>query len=291
MSFRKILVPVERPKSAGPALRYALGLARELDAHVEVFNPQIDPAMILPPVFDGLSGLAFSPDLLIQAQKNADEIHGEIKALIEAELVAAGCSDMPRGRQPGFSISLETAMGPPERLVARRGRLADVTVIARPPKGGRGEGDCLSGALWSSARPVILVPGAEDEFAAPGRKPERIIVAWNGSAEAARAVSAALPLLEQAATVELLVIDDVVDRDAVERARDYLLAHRIAVDVKSVASDGQTLAKVLIDQVVEREADMIVMGAYTHSRLREYLLGGLTQQVMDGAPVPVLLAH
>ncbi len=291
MSFKKILVPVERPKSARPALRYALGLASELNAHVEVFHPELDPAMILPPVFDGLSGMAFAPDLLAQAQKSADDLHAEIKAMIEAELADLGFSAVPRGVQAAFSVSFETAIGAPERLVARRGRLADVTVVARPPQGSRGESDCLAGALWASARPVILLPGAGDAFNVTGKRPERIVVAWNGSAEAARAVAAALPMLVQALSVELLTIDEVVDREALGRARDYLSTHGIEVTAKNVASNGDGLAKVLLDQVIQREADMVVMGAYTHSRLREYLLGGLTQQVIDAAPVPVLLAH
>jgi nucleotide-binding universal stress UspA family protein len=279
MSFRKLLVPVERPKTARTALRYALELARELDAHVEVFHPQLDPALVLP------------PELLTQAQRSADELHAEIKAMIEGELASLGCSDIARGHKAGFSISFETAIGSPERLAARRGRIADVTIVARAPHGSRGESDCLAGALWASARPVILVPGTGDSFTATGKRPERIVVAWNGSAEASRAVAAALPMLVQAVAVEILTIDNAVDREALDRVRDYFLTHGIQVTTKSVASNGETLAKVLIDRVVEREADMIVMGAYTHSRLREYLLGGLTQQVMDGAPVPVLLAH
>lgn len=292
MSFKTILVPVERPKTARPALRHALELARETGAHVEVFHPQIDPALLMPPVFDGLSGVAFAPELIAQAQKAADELKGEVKAMIDEVLSEIGASDVPRGRHRGFSLSFGTMVGAPERLVGRRARLADVSVIARTPSAvSRGETDSLSGALWASGRPVLLVPGIENGAAAPGRKPSRIVLAWNGSLEATRALTAAMPLLVDARQVDVVTFDGAVDQQGLDDVEAYLTAHGVVVRTADVPTEGYLLSKALFDRVIEREADLIVMGAYTHSRVREYLLGGLTQEILDGAPVPVLLAH
>lgn len=292
MSFKTLLVPVERPKTARPALRHAIGLARDLDAHIEVFQPEVDPALVLPPVFDGLSGVAFAPDLIAQAQAAAAETRAEVKAMIEAVLVEAGASDIPRARQPGFSLSFECAVGATERMVGRRGRLADLIVIARTPLAvSRGEADSLSGALWSSTRPVLLVPGTEDGYTPAAHRPSKIVVAWNGSAESARALAGALPFLVQAETVDVVTFDHAVDSHGMARVRAYLASHGVNARTDDIASEGYLLSKVLFDRVIERGADLIVMGAYTHSRVREYLLGGLTQEIIDGAPVPVLLAH
>ncbi|MFA5122663.1 universal stress protein [Zavarzinia sp.] len=292
MSYKSILVPVERPKTARPALRYAIGLARDLNAHVEVFHPQLDPALILPPVFDGLSGVAFAPELIAQAQKVAEDLKAEVKAMVEEVLVDLGCSDVPRGRKAGFSLSFDSMIGATERLIAARGRVADVTVIARTPASvGRGEADSLAGALWSSARPVLMVPGLDEGADAAGKRPSRIVLAWNGSIEAARALAAALPLLVQAVSVDVLTFDKAVDGAELGRVIAYLATHGVEARSANIETQGYLLSKALFDRVIEHEADLIVMGAYTHSRVREYLIGGLTQEILDGAPVPVLLAH
>ncbi|MCW0181162.1 universal stress protein [Zavarzinia sp.] len=292
MSFRTILVPVERPKTARPALRHAIEFAREADAHVELFHPQIDPALLMPPVFDGLSGIAFAPELIASAQQAADELKGEIKSMMGEVLAELGCADIPRGRQRGFSLSFGTMVGAPERLVGRRARLADVAVIARTPASvSRGETDSLNGALWSSGRPVLFVPGIGKGDAAPGRKPSRILVAWNGSLEATRALTAAMPLLVDARQVDVVTFDKAVDQDGLDDVAAYLAAHGVSARTADIATEGYLLSKALFDRVLELDADLIVMGAYTHSRVREYLLGGLTQEILEGAPVPVLLAH
>ncbi|PWR25521.1 universal stress protein [Zavarzinia aquatilis] len=292
MSFKTILVPVERPKTARPALRHAIEFAREANAHVEVFHPQMDPALLMPPVFDGLSGIAFAPELIDQAQKAADALKGEIKAMIGEVLDELGCGDIPRGRQRGFSLSFGTMVGAPERLVGRRARLNDVAVIARTPSSvSRGETDSLNGALWSSGRPVLLVPGIENGDPVPGHKPARILLAWNGSLEATRALTAAMPLLVDARQVDVVTFDHAVDQDGLDDVAAYLAGHGVVVRTANVPTEGYLLSKALFDRVLELGSDLVVMGAYTHSRVREYLLGGLTQEILDGAPVPVLLAH
>lgn len=291
MSFKTILVPVERPKTARPALRHALGLAREMDAHVDVFHPQVDPALVLPPVFDGLSGVAFAPELISQAQQAGEELKADIRAMIEECLAETGMADVARERKAGLSVTFSTMIGAPERLVGARGRLADVTLIARTPAAvSRGESDSLAGALWASGHPVLMVPGLE-ETAAPATAPKRVVVAWNASLEATRALTAAMPVLKTAETVDIVTFDGKVDRDGLAAVAAYLGSHGVEARTADIATEGYLLSKALFDRVIQREADLIVMGAYTHSRLREYLLGGLTQEILDGAPVPVLLAH
>ena len=113
MSFKTILVPVERPKTARPALRHALGLAREMDAHVDVFHPQVDPALVLPPVFDGLSGVAFAPELISQAQQAGEELKADIRAMIEECLAETGMADVARERKAGLSVTFSTMIGAP----------------------------------------------------------------------------------------------------------------------------------------------------------------------------------
>ena len=164
-------------------------------------------------------------------------------------------------------------------------------MIARTPAAvSRGEADSLSGALWSSGHPVMMVPGIEDTPVA-ATAPKRIVVAWNGSLEATRALSAALPVLKQAEAVDVVTFDHAVDAAGLARVAAYLAGHGVDARTSDVATEGYLLSKALFDRVIERGGDLIVMGAYTHSRVREYLLGGLTQEILDGAPVPVLFAH
>jgi nucleotide-binding universal stress UspA family protein len=183
-----------------------------------------------------------------------------------------------------------------EREISRQGRFADLIVLGRP--GAAAENltttffsTALDAALFGTPRPALIVPPVLD-----GPLPFRdrpVAVAWNGSLEADRAVGAALPILRAASRVVVVIGEE--SRAAGENSADglktYLGRHGIDVTIVTSKVDAASAGPYILEQAREIGAGLLVMGAYTHSRLREFVLGGVTKHVCEHAPLPVLMAH
>ena len=146
--------------------------------------------------------------------------------------------------------------------------------------------------ILSCSRPVLVVPYA-------GRRPDRLgdnaLVAWNGSREAGRAVQEALPLMSASSVVTVLLVDPEEDAD-IDLAEDlvaHLERHGLHARTQVIRHDLGTIAvsDTILTQVAELDADLLVMGAYSHSRFREIILGGVTREILRDMNLPVLMAH
>jgi len=179
-------------------------------------------------------------------------------------------------------------VGQEEEVVAWRGRLSDLVIVGRPTEGlEAGTLLTLNAALMESGKPLLLAPPT-----APASIGRRIAVAWNGSAEAGRAVAFALPLLQRAESVTILTLTEdsrTVSAPAGELAA-YLAWHGITAQAQVIHA-GSNAGSVLLEQCTALNADLLVMGAYTHSRLRQLILGGVTRHVLGHAQLPCLLCH
>ena len=168
---------------------------------------------------------------------------------------------------------------------------ADLVVIARPESPGQAAGPGLAESLvLSSGRPIILFPPRGTVS-----RVRRILVAWNATRESIRAVADALPLLARAEAVEVLVADH--QRQAghgqepgADIAR-HLARHGAHVEVRRLSSGGKDVGHLLLSQAAAFGADLLVMGAYGHSHLREWMFGGVTRTVLYGAGLPVLMSR
>jgi nucleotide-binding universal stress UspA family protein len=170
--------------------------------------------------------------------------------------------------------------------IERRGRLADVIVMPHPALVEGDETPSIDAALFGTGRPVFLVP-AETKTGF-GKK---VAIAWDASREGAAAVSAALPLLQQAESVIIVTAresDDVVEPSALAR---YLKGHGVEANTWAFTPGSSSIAKELLAQAEQAGADCLVMGAYGHSRLRERILGGATEGVLIHARIPVFMKH
>ncbi|MCJ2044483.1 universal stress protein [Methylobacterium sp. J-078] len=173
---------------------------------------------------------------------------------------------------------------------AAKARLHDLTILDAEERTVDLDRDLIEASLFNSGRPVIVVPAGHNAFA--GR---RIVVAWDGGAHAARAVNDALPFLLAADAVEII---SVVGEKELPRSvagaelAPHLARHGIAVTVDDlpVRPDGD-VAETLRDAAIRYRADMMVMGAYRHGPIRQWLFGGLTQSLMTACPIPLFLAH
>lgn len=167
-------------------------------------------------------------------------------------------------------------------------RVSDVAVVDADPSVLTVDGGLLRAVLFESGRPTIVVPHGWKDFSA-----DRVIIAWDGSAAASRAVASAMPFLKAAS--EVVVVSYVDDKDLSSSAAGADLAvalsrHGVNVSSKDLPAGGD-VAKSLFEQAGLFRADMIVMGAFVRSPLREWLFGGVTQAVLGSSPVPVLMAR
>lgn len=193
--------------------------------------------------------------------------------------------------QAGVICTTETpSLAFPEIVsrLAQCARLHDLTVLDMGPYTYDLDRERIEGTLLHSGRPVIVVPPGHDTFAA-----RRIMIAWDGSAQAARAANDALPFLRAAEAVELVSVGgEAGGADAVPGAEfaPHLARHGIAVSVNNLPK-GDGIAATLRAQAGLFRADLIVMGAYRHSPSREYFFGGVTRSFLRDSPAPLLLAH
>ena len=176
------------------------------------------------------------------------------------------------------------------KIAAREARTADAFVAIRPNGSSRESEQLIETVLFETGRHLFLVP---DRKTTP-QGFDHVLVAWNGSREAARAVSEALPYLRKATTVSIIIVMDekpaehlaILGTDLIE----HLLHHGISATIHRVRNDTN-IGATLVAESKRLKPDLIVMGGYGHSKLREWLLGGATYEMMHNAPSPLLIAH
>ena len=170
--------------------------------------------------------------------------------------------------------------------MARLGRIFDLTVIAR--RGPRGSShDTVQAALVDTGRPLLLAPPA-----APAALGDTVLLAWNASPQAARAAASALPLLQKAARVVVMSVgngpEPAPSADELARA---LAWHDIAAQARHLEQGSRRVRDILLAEAKAMAADLLVIGAYSHSRMRQVVFGGVTEHMLDHAELPVLMAH
>ena len=264
----------EGPDVAGP---YAIAIAEAFDAHVGGVAFAYEP--IIPPTIMG--GI---PASLIEAQRADNEkLATDAIAKFDAAAKRAGVSYESR-------IVSASLAGAADRFGAMARRF-DLSVVAQTePDKVAPEELIVEGALFGSGRPVVVVPYIQKG----GLKLDRIMVAWDASRNAARAVADAMPFLKKAKAIDVVIVaserpksDEIPGADIGQ----HLARHGLKVDVKRIVATDTDVASTLLSHAADSFADFIVMGAYGHSRLREFILGGATRHVISRMNCPVLLSH
>ncbi len=178
----------------------------------------------------------------------------------------------------------------PARALAREAALSDLVIMSHPPQGknGRMEEGLISDVIMGARTPVAVLPAAATRFDIKGAA----AIAWNGSIEAAFALKGALRLLRHASSVHIIGIDDVPDdRIGLNAAAAYLSRHGILPEVMQRPAGKSGIIPALLDAVGECQARYLVMGAFGHNRIREYWFGGVTRDMIERLPMPLVFMH
>jgi nucleotide-binding universal stress UspA family protein len=281
MAMKDILVHLDATAASAARLDVAAGLAQRLGAHlVGLFVVDIPL-----PVFAGgdVGGGAVTAELLTQLRDSAVADAARIAPTFQERL-----------RRDGISGEWREAEGSTPPQVALHGRYADLVVVGQSnPDGGNPAAEAtVEAALFTSGRPVLVVPYTWKG----GTVGQRALLGWNASREAARAVNDALPLLQGAANVTVLTINATAtpgghgEQPGADIAL-HLARHGLKVTVRHVDGADIGAGDLILNEAADLQADLIVMGGYGHSRLRELVLGGATRTILKQMTAPVLLSH
>jgi nucleotide-binding universal stress UspA family protein len=291
MSFKHVLVPLFGLDSDRTALDAAMAIARVHHAHIQALHAVADPLKTTPLMVD--VGVAIA-EVVAAAERHAEARAAQAKASFDAWARAGNVTlNAEPGTHSGATAEFRSEKGQESELLARFGRLTDLIVVARP----RSEqaldlvAVAVEDALFSAGRPVLLIPaectGAHLEAMIKGPA----IISWNGSIEAIRSISAARPLLSGRPRVRVINVQDA--HAGVQSAAElvHYLAWQGVVASVGETTEGGSIAERLLLAAREVDAGLLVMGAYTHSRLKHLVLGGVTSHMIDAANIPVFMTH
>jgi len=279
VAYRSILTVVTNPAAIPHVLDSAAAMARREKAHLDILCAGIDRTQT-GYYYAGANAMILQ-ETLERAQQDADELAAAARGQMQKSDVSWGVESAV-AQIAGLS-----------QLVAERARFADLVVLPRPYGENRDIEDeaVIEAALFEGRAPVLVVPGND----LPKDFGRRIVLAWNESREALAAVRATMPLLATADLVDIAIIDPPQhgpDRsDPGGRLSQMIARQGARVEVSVLAKTMPRVSDVLRRHVADIGADMVVMGAYGHSRFREAILGGATRNMLESCEVPVLLAH
>lgn len=258
------------------AADYAISMAATFGAHVAGLAFLYEP--VIP---DGTLG-GVPVDLIeLQREENSKTAKGAVDRF-EAATKKAGIVAQSR--------ILDATFGGAATLFARTARRFDLAVVGQAQREhGASEELMIEGALFESGRPVVVVPYIQKS----GLTLERVLVCWDGGRTAARAVGDAMPFLERAKEVDIVIVAEERKNDEITGAKlsEHLARRGIKANVKRIAKGGLAVDAAILDYAADGGADFMVMGGYGHSRLREFILGGVTRSILASMTLPVLMSH
>ncbi len=279
MSLKDILVSLDDPETSAAALQAAVALAKSHGAYlsgVHAYNFDLPLMMVSGGYIDPKTLDRFLDD----GRRSAEEKSKALQASFTKALTEAGVE--------GSWAAVE---GDVAGVLTQRAAYADLIIFGRPPKDEAAMVELTETVMFSCGRPVLLVP----PIWPAGTLGQRVLIGWNGTREATRAVADALPLLARADAVHVLSIASeqelATSQNQVEAVATHLSRHGVRVSASAVVAGGLEAQDVLLNTAADRGADLLVIGGYGRGRLREMVLGGVTRTLFRNAAMPVLFSH
>jgi nucleotide-binding universal stress UspA family protein len=275
--IKDILVGLPAGDTPAGVVEYSVSVATTFDAHLAGLTFAYEP--IVPgTMFDG-----FTPDILATFRAESEKLGRAAIAKFNEAARRAGLS--------AEAHMLETGPAGAGELFAEIARHYDLAVLPQsaPETEGREE-LMIEATLFGSGRPILVVPYIQNA----GLMLDRVLVCWDGSRAAARAIGDAMPFLERAKAIEIVTVAKQQapsgELPGADIAR-HLARHKIKVEFKRIVANDIDVASAILSHAADSGADLVVMGGYGHSRLREFVLGGATRGMLESMTVPVLMSH
>lgn len=279
MTYKSLFTVLTNASLVASTLEQAVAIAAAHDAHLDVLCLGVDRSQ---------AGYYYAGASAMVLEQTITMAKAEAEAIEAAARKQLGKTDIRWGCDTDIAQIVELT-----RHVAARARFSDLVVLPQPYGEGRGaELEAVTEAcLFEGNTPVVVVPrsGGVDPH------PDRILIGWNDSIEALNAVRAALPLLRAAEAVHVVVVDPPVRgpnrSDPGGLLSQYLSRHGVRVAIDVLAKSMPRVSDILLRHATDMNANLVVMGAYSHSRFREAVFGGATRYMLEEAGLPVFMAH
>lgn len=279
MAYKSLLTVLTDTRLADAPLSQLIALAEALDAHAEALCLGVDRTQ---------TGYYYAGANAMILQETLTRAHAEAAEVLEFAKTKLGKSDLRWSADDGVAQIADLG-----RHVALHARFADLVVLPKPYGDDRGAElePVVEAALFEGRAPVLVVPDGH----LPQGRPKTVVIAWNESVEAMTAIRKALPFLAAADLVRIVVIDP--PQHGPERSdpggllSQMLARHGATCEIDVLSKTMTRISDVLNRHIADTGADLLVMGAYGHSRFREAILGGATRNMLEMAEVPVLMAH
>lgn len=285
MTIKLVLAPLTGGKRDALTLANAFAAAAPLNAHVRALFVRPDPTEALPFFGDEVAP-AVAGEIVDAAREAADAASAAAQASVGAAAAVAKfeMADKPEGAS---SASFFEMRGHFADCVVRAGQLADLIVFGPQNENDRlGIAEAFEAALLKSGAPMLLGSEAEP------RDFTRIAIGWNASAASAHAVRSSLPYLKRAAAVQVVIVQGTGVTEAdIDNVRCYLRTHGVEAEILLVDPQSRSIGDALLETAAANNADLLVLGGYGHSRLREWFAGGVTRRILSQATLPLFLVH
>lgn len=279
MSYKSLLTVLTDLEGIERALGAAVAVAQQEDAHLDVLCVGVDRTQV---------GYYYEGAAVFAYQTTLDQARGAAQEILQAVRAYLGRQDIRWSAE-----GVVSQIGSLSQLVALRARFSDLVILPQPYRAERQQEAeiVLEAGLFEGQAPVLVLP--EGELPLPiGR---RIALAWNQSDESLSAARKALPFLRRADLVNITVIDPPAhgpERSDPGGALSQMLARQgVKAEVSVLAKTLPRISEVIARHARDIDADLVVMGAYGHSRFREAILGGATRNTLESAEIPVLMAR
>jgi nucleotide-binding universal stress UspA family protein len=292
--MKHILVPLNGTTGDSPILAQALRVAQLFGAHLDCVHIVPDtPSMIRRAISVEMSASMLPADAMRALMKHAEIQGGAARAAFsdfcQGERIARSEAPPPSA---GVTASWRQRVSDTLAGLIAEARVHDLVVTGNASMDDHAPHRTdVSSLVMQAGRPILLAPPAAGKG-----KLRHVAVAWKNNAETARALTAAMPILSKAETIQIVAVNEGSQteaecREGIETAARQLRWHGMEVGMQLVDAGSRSVAQAILTAAVEAGADLLVMGAYGHSRFREAVLGGFTQHVLDGVGLPVFLFH
>ena len=269
-----VLLPVDRP--AGALIDYSASLAMRFEAHLDGIAC----------VYQAMNPMIASEAAAVVMATEYETGVGQAAVVLDQFEIATRSLGVPHDARSTCNVSYAAT-----RTVTGMSRLYDLNIVAQPDRANPSQTDFLAEAvLFGSGRPMLMVPYINrGPF-----KSERVLICWDAGIPAARAVHDAMPFLQKASTIDMVTVNE-SENSASEVGSAALIAHLarrdLAVRAFRLTASAANIHNAILSLAADNNSDLIVMGGYGHSRLREFILGGTTRGIFEALTVPALISH
>ena len=275
--IRDIVLPLQFGSRRDAAAEYAVSVAAAFDSHITAVGFAYEPSL---PTLDMGNDIPLD---IIEAEREANRsAAADAIARFEDAARRAGLSCESRLVEASYYGAAQT--------FGEIARLFDLSVIGQEDPNAPIDNLVTEGALFDSGRPVLVIPYIQSA----GLNLAHVTVCWDGSRSAARAVNDAMPFLARAKAIDVVTVTGEKDKPQPLQNVDiaqHLARHGLSVELRSIVGGNVDVANVLLSDAADRATDLIVMGGYGHSRLREFILGGATRGILQSMTVPTFMSH